>query len=139
MASIANGMTAPAATSPLNLFSMVSSTSSGFFKPGGTTVPNASFSAQTATISSAGSQNEIFAYHGKASRAAESFAVKYLYAPYALVPRSGEMAMPVTVEIAVAIGAAGERSPLGAGAAAVAASRGVSTTSTSVARSTNGA
>jgi hypothetical protein len=47
--------------------------------------------------------------------------------------------MPVTVEMAVAIGATGDRSLPADGGAAVAASKGVSTTSRTVARSTNGA
>jgi hypothetical protein len=91
---------------------MVSSTSSGFLSPGGTTAPNESFAAQSPTIKSAGSQKYICANQGSAARALSSFAVHHWYAPYAPVPSSGEIAIPVTVEIAPAIDAPGERSLL---------------------------
>ena len=58
------GITAPAATSPLILFSTVSAISSGFFMPGGTMAAIVSLKAHTPTSSSAGSQNVACANHG---------------------------------------------------------------------------
>jgi hypothetical protein len=63
------GTTAPAATRPLTLFSSVSSTSSGFFVPGGSTVPSTSLAAQAAAMSRAGSQNFNWANQGNFARA----------------------------------------------------------------------
>ena len=75
------GTTAPAATSPLTLFSTVSSTSNGFFAPGGNTAPSKSFPAHTPTSSSAGSQKFIWANHGRVARSASSFAENHRKAP----------------------------------------------------------
>src|SRR4051812_35386622 len=103
MASNANGTTAPAAMSPLNLFSIVSRTSSGFFQPGGSVAPKASFAAQRHTSSNAGTQNFGCAYHDSFARATLSWADHHWNAPYAPVPSNGEIARPVTVEMADAI------------------------------------
>ena len=76
-AAIVNGTTAPAATSPVALFSIVSSTSSGFFMPGGTAAPSASFAAHSPTISNAGPKNAHWANHGKAAFCSGVDALKY--------------------------------------------------------------
>ena len=65
MVSMVNGMTAPAATRPEALFSIASSTSRGFLKPGGSAAPNESLTAQIPTIRTAGNQKLIWANHGR--------------------------------------------------------------------------
>src|ERR1041384_4617345 len=113
------GTNAPAATRPLILFSMASATSSGFFNPGGITVPNESFAATAPTSNSAGNQKCGRAYHGNLSF--RSFGVvKYSYAPTALVPNSGDIATPVI--FAMAFAASGS---FGGGAAGSARAAGI--------------
>ena len=68
------GTTAPAATSPLILFSTVSAISSGFFQPGGATAAMLSLNAQTPTSSSAGSQKVTCANQGSAAFSSGVFA-----------------------------------------------------------------
>src|SRR6478736_7215392 len=59
-----DGITAPAATSPLTLFSKVSAISSGFFQPGGMVAPSASFAATRPTSSRPHNQKPGLPYQG---------------------------------------------------------------------------
>ncbi|OQB85260.1 MAG: hypothetical protein BWX86_02822 [Verrucomicrobia bacterium ADurb.Bin122] len=76
--SIVKGTTAPAATRPEALFSIVSMTSSGFLRPAGTAAPKASLAAHAPTRSVAGSQKLSWANHGSACFSSGVLAVKYL-------------------------------------------------------------
>ena len=96
------GMTAPAATSPLTLFSSVSATSSGFLNPGGSAAAIVSLNAHKPTSSSAGSQKETWANHGSRAFSSGVPALKYCQAPTPPTPSNGEMAIPVTCEASVA-------------------------------------
>ena len=63
-----NGTKAPAATSPLILFSTASAISNGFLSAVGAAVPKMSFAATRATSSRAGIQNVGCANHGRLAR-----------------------------------------------------------------------
>jgi hypothetical protein len=90
------GTTAPAATRPEALFSMVSRTSRGFLVPGGRMVPRESLAATRPTMRAAGMMKLHCAYHGSAAFCSGVLALRFCQTPRPAVPSRGEMATPVT-------------------------------------------